>query len=270
MAIPAGEKAPRIRVLVADSNQTKSELLCSALKRHAAFAVAWCKAAPETLLQEVRASRPDVILLGDANGSSASACEIIRDVRFDCPEAVIVRLVDSYDRELVISCLRAGARGIFCQANQSFKSLLRCIQAVHQGQFWTNTEQMTYIVEALTDTPPIKITDAKGEVLLTARENQVVSLVAEGLGNRAIAKRLAVTENTVKKSLLHIFDKLGISNRVELVLYAMSRTQAPEPAPAISHPTPTPARHPSRKKDEVQIRPLRQSNLPVLAATGAA
>jgi Bacterial regulatory proteins, luxR family len=53
----------------------------------------------------------------------------------------------------------------------------------------------------------------------------VVTLVAEGLGNRAIAKQLKVTENTVKKSLLRIFDKLGISNRVELVLYALTNRE---------------------------------------------
>jgi DNA-binding CsgD family transcriptional regulator len=58
--------------------------------------------------------------------------------------------------------------------------------------------------------------------LLTQREQEVVGLVAEGISNREIARQLAITENTVKKSLLRIYDKLGVSNRVELVLYALS------------------------------------------------
>jgi DNA-binding CsgD family transcriptional regulator len=57
---------------------------------------------------------------------------------------------------------------------------------------------------------------------LTAREEQVVNLVAEGIGNREIGEQLGIKENTVKKSLLRIYDKLGVSNRVELVLYALT------------------------------------------------
>jgi len=70
--------------------------------------------------------------------------------------------------------------------------------------------------------------NAKGEGILSAREDQVVGLVAEGAGNREIASQLGITENTVKKSLLRIYDKLGVSNRVELVLYALTHrdTQA--------------------------------------------
>jgi len=59
---------------------------------------------------------------------------------------------------------------------------------------------------------------ARGEALLTPREDQVVNLVAEGIGNRDIAQQLGIKENTVKKSLMRIYDKVGVSNRVELVL----------------------------------------------------
>jgi DNA-binding CsgD family transcriptional regulator len=81
---------------------------------------------------------------------------------------------------------------------------------------------MQYLVEALSSSAPSRVVNAKGEGLLTLRENQVASLVAEGAGNREIASQLGITENTVKKSLLRIYDKLGVSNRVELVLYALT------------------------------------------------
>ena len=89
-------------------------------------------------------------------------------------------------------------------------------------QIWANTEQIGYVVEALIRSPMLNVTNSRGDVLLTRRESQVVSLVAEGLTNREIAEQLKITENTAKKSLLRIFDKLGISNRVELVLYALT------------------------------------------------
>jgi DNA-binding NarL/FixJ family response regulator len=96
---------------------------------------------------------------------------------------------------------------------------------VHQGQLWANTEQMGYIIDALKSNPTLQVINARGEGLLTAREAQVVNLVAEGLGNRGIAELLHIKENTVKKSLLRIYDKLGVSNRVELVLYALTHRE---------------------------------------------
>ena len=76
--------------------------------------------------------------------------------------------------------------------------------------------------------PRVQSSECQREGILTARENQVVNVVAEGAGNREIASQLGITENTVKKSLLRIYDKLGVSNRVELVLYALTHRGAGE------------------------------------------
>ena len=122
--------------------------------------------------------------------------------------------------------MRAGARGLFCRATQPFRALCRCITVVRQGQFWANTEQMGYLVEALNHSTPSRVLNARGEGLLTPREDQVVRLVAEGIGNREVGLQLGVKENTVKKSLLRIYDKLGVFNRVELVLYALTHSGA--------------------------------------------
>jgi len=70
--------------------------------------------------------------------------------------------------------------------------------------------------------PSLRVVNVQGSSLLTPREEQVVALVAEGLSNRDIAQELALSEHTVKKYLFRIFDKLGISTRVELVLYAVN------------------------------------------------
>lgn len=86
-----------------------------------------------------------------------------------------------------------------------------------KGQVW-DSEQIYYVLDALAIASSMHVMNAKGEKLLTAREDQVVSLVAEGVRRN----RRAIIDQTVKKSLLRIYDKLGVSNRVELVLYALT------------------------------------------------
>ena len=212
-----------IRVLVADSNQTQSQLLTDALRRQRTFKVAHCQAKLSDCLSAMQAETADVVLLADGlPDDRAKLYAILRGLHSAHPMSAMVLLLDQYDRELVVDTLRAGARGLFCLALIPFKSLCRCITRVHQGQFWTNTEQMRFVIDALSTPLAQRITKSSWQGVLTSREEQIVSLVAEGLTNRQIGHELKVKENTVKKSLLRIYDKVGVSNRVELVLYALS------------------------------------------------
>jgi DNA-binding NarL/FixJ family response regulator len=93
---------------------------------------------------------------------------------------------------------------------------------VAAGQIWANTEQLNYVMDLISEVPSLRILNARGGRLLTPREEQVVALVAEGLGNRQIAGELNLSQHTIKKYLFRIFEKLGISTRVELVLYAVN------------------------------------------------
>ncbi|HXJ89063.1 MAG TPA: response regulator transcription factor [Candidatus Binatia bacterium] len=215
-----------IGVLVADSNQTQSQLLCGALRRQGAFKVANCRADLSECLSVLETDPADVLLIADGLTDDRDRLyELLRGVHASFPGLAIVLLLDNYDRELVVNSLRAGTRGLFCLASMPFKSLCRCITSVHQGQYWTNTEQMRYIIDALSIGPSVRLINSRGQVVLTPREEQTVNLVTEGLNNREIARELNLKENTVKKSLLRIYDKLGVSNRVELVLYALSHWQ---------------------------------------------
>jgi len=77
-------------------------------------------------------------------------------------------------------------------------------------------------VDVVSQVPSLRVVNSLGAKLLTPREEQVVALVADGLSNRQIAHELQLSEHTVKKYLFRIFEKLGISSRVELVLYAVN------------------------------------------------
>jgi DNA-binding NarL/FixJ family response regulator len=240
MSSASGIGVDTISVLVADSNQTQSQLLTGALRRQGTFRVTHCKAELSECLSAMESRPADVVLLEDGWAKDRDRLyELLRSVHSAYPATAIVLLLDSYDRELVVNSLRAGARGLFCLASMPFKLLCRCIVSVYQGQYWTNTEQMRFLIESLSAGPAVRLINSRGQVVLTPREEQTVSLVAEGLNNREIARELNVKENTVKKSLLRIYDKMGVSNRVELVLYALSHWQERLAAPAGKEETAT-------------------------------
>jgi len=103
--------------------------------------------------------------------------------------------------------------------------LCKCLRSVHAGQISADGTQLQWICENLREREPARIVSAKGIPLLTKREGQIVHMVAEGLPNPEISSKLSVSEHTVKNHLFRIYEKLGISNRVELVLYALSRRE---------------------------------------------
>ena len=224
----------QIDVLIADSNQTQSEVLNSALRRQPSMKIMRCRSELSDCLQALRSTSVDVVLLSDSSLDHEGLLNTLRVLHASHPQVSFILLLDFCDRQLVVNAMRTGARGLFDRAHQPFRALCRCIAAVHEGQFWVDTKQVGYIVEAIGSAPPARVIDAKGAGLLTAREEDVVRLVADGAGNREIAKQLGIKENTVKKSLMRIYDKLGVCNRVELVLYALTHRGVEQiPAPAV-------------------------------------
>jgi DNA-binding NarL/FixJ family response regulator len=230
MSLSSAAPASAIAVLVADSNRMQAQLLISALRRRSEFHISTCRVDVGSILHAVASTPANVVVLS-LNHSIEVAAQMtaIRRIHLSHPAVAKVLLVESYDRELVVSAFRSGAHGIFCIADTHFRLLCRCIQRVADGQIWANTEQMTFLVDLISEVPSLRVLNSRGRQILTPREEQVVALVAEGLSNRDTARELSLSEHTVKKYLFRIFDKLGISSRVELVLYAVNHG-APLPA----------------------------------------
>ena len=210
-------------MLVADSNQMQCQLLVSALRRRPELQITSCILDPDVILHAIDSMPVQVAVLNaDSPRDGWPDMTVIRRMHLARPEVAKIILLDTYDREVVVNAFRSGARGLFCFSQYPFRLLCKCIQCVHQGQVWANTEQMQYLVEALSQVPSLHMVNSRGIRLLTPREEQVVALVADGLSNREVARELCLSEHTIKKYLFRIFDKLGISSRVELVLYALS------------------------------------------------
>lgn len=108
-----------------------------------------------------------------------------------------------------------------------FRALCKCIQVVHRGQIWATAQQIDCLIALVSQVPSLRVVNADREALVTPREEQVVALVAEGLSNREIARELALSEHTVKKYMFRIFDKLGISTRVELGAVCRQSRESP-------------------------------------------
>src|SRR5271165_1886560 len=223
MSSSSAAVSPAITVLIADSNRMQAQLLTSALRRRSEFKISTCPIDIGSIAQAIDSSFAKVVVLSlNHSASVANQMGAMRQVHISHPAVAKVLLVESYDRELVVSAFRSGARGIFCISDTHFRLLCRCIQRVASGQIWANTEQMTFLLDLVSEVPSLRVLNSVGHQLLTPREEQVVALVAEGLSNRDTARELNLSEHTIKKYLFRIFDKLGISSRVELVLYAVS------------------------------------------------
>jgi DNA-binding NarL/FixJ family response regulator len=241
MNSPSAVLSPAIAVLIADSNRMQAQLLTSALRRRSEFNISTCEVDIASILNAVNSTPAKVVVLSlNHSVNIAGQMAAMRRVHLSHPAVAKVLLVESYDRELVVSAFRSGAHGIFCISDTHFRLLCRCIQRVAGGQIWANSEQMTFLLDLISEVPSLRVLNTLGQELLTPREEQVVALVAEGLSNRDTARELNLSEHTIKKYLFRIFDKLGISSRVELVLYAVNHgdpLQA-EWLAGVSHATP--------------------------------
>jgi len=217
--VPRSGTTEAIQVLVADSSPIQSQLLTRALRARRELRVS-AVALDAALLHDFMQSNPaDVVLIA---GNNLPDLSLLRWLRISYPKVAPVLLVENDDREMVVNAFRAGAKGLFLFNHAPFRTLCKCITCVSRGEIWINRQQMHYVLEALSEVPTLRVVSASGRLLLTPREEQVVALVADGMSNRETAGELGLSEHTIKKYLLRIFDKLGISTRVELVLYAVS------------------------------------------------
>jgi len=107
--------------------------------------------------------------------------------------------------------------------------LLKAIRKVHQGEFWLDRSTMSSLMNEMTQPDKKLDPDEERIATLTPREHEVIVLIAEGLKNKQIAERLFISETTVTHHLGSIFSKLGVSDRLELVIYGFAHKLAKMP-----------------------------------------
>lgn len=213
----------KISVVISDASCMMSELLAHALSRVKTFEILKSTVSGCEALNAIVEFDPHVAVVSihQADGL-CKGLEIVRKARRLSGKTHFVVLIDDSDHDLAIDAFRAGARGVF-RRSASIHALSRCISAVHGGQIWASSADLQQVIGELERTMPLRCVSVRGEALVTKREQQIVPLVAQGLTNKEISSRLGVSEHTIKNHLFRIYEKLGISSRVELILFAISR-----------------------------------------------
>jgi two-component system nitrate/nitrite response regulator NarL len=168
----------------------------------------------EAALAEVRAQRPDVLVL-DLRMPRMDGLTVLRELKKDASQTKVVVLTAAVSNDDVIEAARLGVRGVVLK-EMAPKMLVNCIRKVHKGGRWLEHASMGRALDQLVLRQSGERELAK---LLTARELDVVRCVAEGLRNKEIARRLDINEGTVKLHLHNAYSKLGVDGRLALSVY---------------------------------------------------
>lgn len=227
MRTRVGAKRELVRVLIADATPRGGELLAGVLQRSRyRFGVVACATTAKEVRTALRAHRPHVLITNASLRDGALAgLAVLSEISAARLSTRTVVLLEASEKEMVLSAFRKGAKGVICRP-KSVKELPNCVYQVHKGQIWATNNDLQWILETLVQAAPAPVLKADGTPLLTNRETQVARLVAEGFSNREISRKLGLSEHTVKNYLFRIFDKLGLSNRMELIRYVFQQQEA--------------------------------------------
>src|SRR5262249_48688706 len=169
-------------------------------------------------LDAARRLRPDVLVV-DLTMPKLSGLEILKAVAREHLPCRCVLITAAITESEVIEAVTLNAFGLVLKESAP-DTLVRCVRAVQGGEQWMDQEALTRGLRSL-EAPDTATTAVAA--LLTPREGEIVRMVAEGLRNRGIAERLGISEGTVKVHLHRIYEKLGVSGRLDLLVVAQRR-----------------------------------------------
>ena len=176
-------------------------------------------------VEQLRAKRPDIVLLGWSPGSPPSQ-RLFSAIQEGKLESRVIVLTNEDSKEDFVEAVRQGCCGIVAKQT-STELLLKSIRKVHAGEYWMDRMTTADIIRRLAkkrpaaNAPSSRLGVRDQSTALSTREREIVILVAQGFKNKEMAERMFISEQTVKNHLHNIFDKLGVSDRLELALYAI-------------------------------------------------
>ena len=206
-------------VVVADASRIGCQLLADMIRSHNDFRVVGAATTRAEVISDICKLHPDIaVISARLQDGALTGLQVLRELRPLQTRPRVIMLLDDDQSELVVESFRNGARGIFCRTELTTQ-LRKCILCVSKGQIWANNTQLERIVEALMQAPAPLLTEI---TTLSKREDEIARFVASGLSNSEVAQRLSLSRHTVKNYLFRVYEKLGISTRIELVLYILN------------------------------------------------
>jgi DNA-binding NarL/FixJ family response regulator len=207
-----------IRVIVIEQQAMVRAGVRLLLESHPRLTVIGEASNQKEALAVVTHEQPDVVLLDIEPGVEPSLA-ILSDLLAAVPEARVVTMTSAPDPELDRRAVRLGAVGVV-NKSQPAEVLFQAIEKIHAGEAWIDRRMVASVHRELTRRGSDADSAASGIETLTSREREVMSLVAEGLKNKQIAARLSIAEATVRHHLTSIFEKVGVGDRLGLVVHA--------------------------------------------------
>jgi DNA-binding NarL/FixJ family response regulator len=213
--------SPAIRVVVADDHPVVRFGVKNMLESEPGFEVVGEAEDGDVAITETLEREPDILLL-DLMMPRLPGLDALRAIMDKSSRVKIILLTSTISTQQIIEALQIGARGIVLK-DAAASDLAKSMRAVLSGDYWIGGERVVNLVSALNELmKQAAATPEKKTYGLTPRELEVVTCIVEGCSNKDVARQFAISEETVKRHLSNIFDKTGVSTRLELALFAIA------------------------------------------------
>jgi DNA-binding NarL/FixJ family response regulator len=220
---------PKIRIVVADDHPIFRDGLCRLLALEEDFEVVAQAQDGRQVLDVLQQHEPDILLL-DLKMPGLDGLATLQRLQIAKNKTRVIVLTASDDKNEFVQAMKLGTSGIVLKQTAT-ELLIKSIRKVHAGEIWLDSHTTAAVirqfvandeaqpsVHSLVPPPP---TRERERSPLSQREREIVALVAQGFKNKEMAEKMFISEQTVKNHLHNIFDKLGVSDRLELALYAI-------------------------------------------------
>jgi DNA-binding NarL/FixJ family response regulator len=219
---------PKIRIVVADDHPIFRDGLCKLLALEEDFEVVAQASDGRQVLDVLQQYEPDVLLL-DLKMPGLDGLGTLQRLQATKNKTRVIVLTASDDKHEFVQAMKLGTSGIVLKQTAT-ELLIKSIRKVHAGEIWLDSHTTAAVIRqfvandeppAPPPPPPAASVRERERSPLSQREREIVALVAQGFKNKEMAEKMFISEQTVKNHLHNIFDKLGVSDRLELALYAI-------------------------------------------------